>query len=432
MPDELCFLSAAEVLRRFRDHSLSPVELLAALIRRAEQVEDIINALCLETFEQAMDQARQAERAWMNGTARELEGVPLAVKDEAFIAGRPTTNGSLLLKDFVAKTTDISVQRLLDAGAVVHARTTTPEFSFAFVTCSKQWGVTRNPWNPEITPGGSSGGSAAALSSGTTTLATASDIAGSIRVPASMCGLAGFKPSHGRVPQSQPFNLDPCCHEGPLARTVEDCRRVYNIIAGPHPGDLASLAPKLEIPERLPDIRGWRIACSMDLGYQSLDEDVRRNTRAALDVLRDAGAVVEEVDLGWSEALCRETAMIDYSLISGEIMRREYGSPDQLPLLTAYIRHMLTVTANIKPSDAITFMTHSNRMYRGLAEVLDRNRLLVTPTTATTRVAADFDYSRDGLEIGGRDVDPLLGWVLTHPFNVLGRCPVFSLPSGIG
>ena len=174
---DLCYLSATEALALFKAKKLSPVELLEALIARAEKVEPTINAFSFEYFDEAMELAREAEQRYVDGSPRPLEGIPLAVKDESYIEGKVTTNGSLLLKDSVAGTTSLIIERLLDAGAVVHARTATPEFSIAGVTWSKLWGVTRNPWNPEITPGGSSGGSGAALAAGITTLANGSDIA---------------------------------------------------------------------------------------------------------------------------------------------------------------------------------------------------------------------------------------------------------------
>ena len=179
-----------------------------------------------------------------------MEGLPVAVKEEAEIAGQHNTLGSLPLRDVIAGQTSAFVQRIIDAGGIVHARTTTPEFSCAPITWSRLWGVTRNPWHTGYSPGGSSGGSAAALAAGTATLATGSDIGGSIRIPASFCGVVGFKPPYGRVPEVATFNLDHYCHEGPLARTVADCALLENVIAGPHPSDVVSIRPKLEIPPR--------------------------------------------------------------------------------------------------------------------------------------------------------------------------------------
>ena len=160
--------------------------------------------------------------------------------------------------------------------------------------------MTRNPWNPKFSPGGSSGGSGAALAAGSTTLATGSDIGGSIRIPSSFCGVTGFKPPYGRVPEVPPFNLDHYCHEGPLARTVADCALLENVIAGPHPSDIVSLRPKLEIPEVLGSAAGLKIALSPDLGCYPVDANVAANTLAAADRLRDAGAQVDEVTLPWT------------------------------------------------------------------------------------------------------------------------------------
>ncbi len=429
--NDLCYISAADALTRFRDRSLSPVELLDAVIRRAEQIEPVVNALCLLYFDEAREQARTAERNWRNGRARPLEGIPVAIKDEALIAGKITTNGSLLLQNFVAAETDVPVQRLQAAGAIIHARTTTPEFSMAFVTDSRIWGTTRNPWNPGITPGGSSGGAGASLAAGSTTLASGSDIAGSIRVPAALNGAVGFKPPYGRVPQNAPYNLDSYSQEGPMARTVEDCRLMQNIIAGPHARDPAALSPKIEIPAGLPDIRGWHIGYSLDLGFQPLDNEVRNRTLSALDLFRDAGAVVEEISPGWSGRLCMKTAMIHYSSILAAQIRRDFGAADQREQLTPYIRHFLDISGEVSAANLLAEIDYTNFMYAQLAKVFERCRVMVVPTVATTAIAADFDYSEDRIRIAGRQVDPILGWVLTYPFNTLGRCPVLNIPAGL-
>jgi len=199
---DLHYLSATEALRLFRSRELSPVELLDAVIARAEAVEPVVNALCHTFSDEARAAAREAEAryAGRGEPPRALEGIPLAIKEEEAIAGQPWTQGSLLYKDLVADYTSAFGQRMLDSGAIVHARSTAPEFSCAGFTHSKLHGVTRNPWNPGFGVGGSSGGSGAALAAGTTTLASGSDIGGSIRIPASFNGVVGFKPPYGRVP----------------------------------------------------------------------------------------------------------------------------------------------------------------------------------------------------------------------------------------
>jgi Asp-tRNA(Asn)/Glu-tRNA(Gln) amidotransferase A subunit family amidase len=257
---DTCYLSATEALKLFKRRKLSPVELMKAIIKRTEKVEPVINAFTETFFDEALAQAKKSEARYMKkgGRTRALEGIPLAIKDEVPVKGKRCTSGSLILKDDIAEYTAVFAQRLFNAGAICHARTTTPEFCCAAVTTSRLWGTTRNPWNPNFTPGGSSGGSAASLAAGTSTLATGSDIAGSIRIPASCSGVVGFKPPYGRVPELAGFNLDYYCHEGPLARTIADTALMENVIAGPHPSDIATIKPKLRIPEKLKSIRGCR------------------------------------------------------------------------------------------------------------------------------------------------------------------------------
>ena len=249
MSDDLCYLPAHEALARFRAKTLSPVDLMQAAIARAEAVKDPINALTHTHFDEALDLARKAEAKYAKGgRVRALEGLPIGIKDENLIAGKPTSSGSLIMKDFVAETTSVNNQRILGAGGIVLARTATPEFSAAGVCWSRLWGVTRNPWNPAMTTGGSSGGSGAALAAGIVPLAMGSDIGGSIRIPASACGVVGYKPPYGRNTDDPPFNLDFFCHTGPLARTVKDAALLQNVITGPHPSDITTLRPKLTLP----------------------------------------------------------------------------------------------------------------------------------------------------------------------------------------
>ncbi|MEL7396340.1 MAG: amidase, partial [Pseudomonadota bacterium] len=274
--EDLCYMTASEAVSLFKARKLSPVELMQAVIDRAEAVEPTINVFADTYFEEAMDQAKRAEAKYARPVARvrPLEGLPLAVKDENKIKGRRTTAGSLIFKDAIDTSTSLSIERLMKAGGIVHARSTSPEFACAGVTHSRLWGVSRNPWNPEFTTGGSSGGAGGSLAAGTTTIANGSDIWGSIRMPASCCGVLGFKPPYGRVPEDSPFNLDVYCHEGPMARSVDDLVMMQNVMAGPHPKDIASIRPKLSIPKELKPIKGWKIAYSMDLGYFEVDPEV--------------------------------------------------------------------------------------------------------------------------------------------------------------
>ena len=428
MTTELCYLTAMEALDRFKARTLSPVELLKTLIDRAEKVEPQINAFTYEYYDEALDLAREAEQRYATGNPRPLEGIPIAVKDEFMIKGKITSNGSLFMEDFVAETTSPIIQRLLDAGAIVHARTATPEFSISATTFSKLWGVTRNPWNPEFTCGGSSGGAGASLAAGTTTLATGSDIGGSIRIPSSLNGVVGFKAPYGRNPEDPPFNLEYYCHPGAMARTVDDCILMQNIISGPHPLDIATVKPKLVIPSAFDDIKDWRIAYSIDLGYHEVDQEVRNNTLAALEIFRSLGATVEEVDLGWT-AKTMKAALdhLSYCVMGASVLQYYQEDKDKL---TGYARRFAEIVQEVNIMDAFEAEMVAGEMWAQLSPVFDKYNLFICPTLGGKGVAADFDYGKDEVEINGKTVDPFLGWIMTYPFNMLSRCPVLSIPTG--
>lgn len=425
---DLHYIPAVEAMDRFRDKSVSPVELMEAVIARAEAVEPTINAFANTHYDEAMDLARASEARWAKGAPMgPLDGLPVGIKDESFIAGKPTTSGSLIMKDFVADATSVMNQRIIDAGGIVHARTTTPEFSCAGVTWTRLNGVTRNPWNTEMTPGGSSGGTAASLAAGSSTIATGSDIGGSIRIPASCCGLAGFKPPYGRNPDDPPFNLDFFCHTGPLARTVRDAALLQNVMSGPTPRDISTLRPKLVLPMEYGDIRGWKVAYSPDLGMFEVDPEVRRNTEAALDVFRDLGAEVEEVDLGWGPEVLDACMTYLNHLFGGYLGGMLADHADDM---TTYCRDFAEKSLGSTAADFVQALDVIGKMYHGLGPVLERCEILLCPTNAIPAVAADFDPSKDRVEINGKPVRPELGWVMTTPFNAMSRCPVMSVPSG--
>jgi Asp-tRNA(Asn)/Glu-tRNA(Gln) amidotransferase A subunit family amidase len=429
--DDLCYLSATEALRLFRSRELSPVELLESVLARADEVEPMVNALCHRFPERALEQAREAESryAGKGDRPRPLEGIPTAVKEEEPVAGLPCTHGSLVFKGEIAAETSVFARRILDSGAVVHAMSTAPEFSCAGFTHSRLWGVTRNPWNPEFSPGGSSGGSAAALASGTTTLASGSDIGGSIRIPAGFCGVVGFKPPYGRVPQLAPFNLDVYCHCGPLARTVSDCLLFENALAGPDPADIVSLRPRLELPTDIPDVKGLRIAVSPDLGDWPLDADVHANTLALADAIREQGATVEEVDLHVPQDEVIQASAIHYELGVNEWMRDVAAdSPD---LVTDYMLATLDAgTRQAKGGSRLLQLEIEGRLYPPLGDVLDRYDALICATTGTRGLVAGDGYVDHGLAVGRRTLDFYFDCMITVVFNMFSRCPVLNVPSG--
>ena len=426
---DLAYLPAADALRMFRSGELSPVELMTAVIERAEEVDGDVNALCHRFFDQAMDQAREAEQRYAGkGEApRPLEGIPTAVKEEEAVAGQPWTQGSLIYKDEVAAESSPFAERILESGAIVHARATAPEFSCAGFTHSRLWGVTRNPWNLEYGVGGSSGGSGAALTSGTTTLASGSDIGGSIRIPASFNGVVGFKPPYGRVPQEAPFNLDTYCHCGPMARTVTDCLLFENALAGPDPRDHVSLRPKLELPEQLEGVKGLRIAVSTDLGDWVVDPEIRANTLDLAMALREEGAEVEEVDLHVPHAAVHRATAIHFELGFGAWIAEaaeRYGD-----LMTAYAldfaRQVGTVRGTLLEKHEI-----EAQLYLPVGALLERYDALICPTVCTVGLVAGDDYVGHGVTVDGVELEEYFHAIMTPVFNVLSRCPVLNVPSG--
>ena len=306
--------------------------------------------------------------------------------------------------------------------------TSVPELtSETAAACLKLWGVTRNPWNTAFSPGGSSGGSAASLAAGSATLATGSDIGGSIRIPSSFCGVVGFKPPYGRVPETEIFNLDHYCHEGPLARNVADCALLENVMAGPHPSDVVSLRPKLVIPDRLEPISGMRIALSTDLGCYAVDEDVVANTHAAAARLREAGATVEEVSLPWKLADINRAASIHFGMIFGPSMQELYDAHGDD--FTSYARRFVADAAEVPKEDFTKGLELEGRIYTPLGELLEKFDALICPTFAVPALPAEFDVG-DHLEVNGRVATDWLDVLMTVPFNIASRCPVISVPSG--
>jgi len=423
---ELHHLTAVRAVELFRDRELSPVELLDAVVARTEKVEPQVNAITEQLLDQAYDAAREAERRYGgHGPApRALEGVPLVLKEEHPIAGHTIEEGSLVAQGEIATASHPVVERVLAAGAVVHARATTPEFCCAPFTNSRLWGVTRNPWNLDLTPGGSSGGSGAALAAGETVLATGSDIGGSIRIPASFCGVVGFKPPFGRVPGMPPYNADTYCADGPMGRSVADVALLQNVLAGPHPHDQASLRPAYVLPATPEPAAGLRVALCVNLGDYLVDPAVEANARAAADALRSMGVVVDEVTLPWQREQVVETSLAHFRAIMGSAIADVVAAhPD---LVMPYSRKFAEEAA-AGPAYDVGLLAEAE-LYRPLGTLLEEYDALLCPTMATQGIPADA-VGDERVEVGAAQVS----WIesmMTLPFNVVGRVPVLALPSG--
>jgi len=428
---ELCYLTATEALTAFKDRKLSPVELMQAVIARCEAVNPKVNAITYDFYERALKQARAAEKVYSakKSRPRPLEGVSLAIKDFHPVKGEITTFGSKIFEHNRPDYTAATVERLFKAGAIMHARSTTPEFAYSGNTHSPLWGQTRNPWNLDYVSGGSSGGAGAMVASGMTTLADGTDGGGSIRIPASACGVVGYKAPFGRNPLDRDHPLESLLHYGPITRSVADAALMQNVMSGPHADDLCSLPDKLTIPDTLEGIKGWKVALSIDLGYVQVEPEVERNTRAAAEVFRKLGCTVEEVDLGWDWGVLDCWLTWWEGLFAGVAAQylprwRYEMDPFVVNLLDKGRGHdaMRLYQCNIKRGE----------MWRKLAPIVNKYDVLLCPTLAVPAVPTSHDECSNSYTINGKPVNAYVGWIMTHGFNLVSQCPAMSVPTGFG
>jgi aspartyl-tRNA(Asn)/glutamyl-tRNA(Gln) amidotransferase subunit A len=301
MPDNIAFLPATRLLACYRTKQLSPVDVIEETLRRLERYEAATNAFVLFDPETALTMARAAEARWQKGEPQGLlDGVPVALKDTVLTKGWPRLLGSRTVDPNQSWDEDSPVTaRLRGEGAVFFGKTTTPEFGWKPVTDSPLSGITRNPWDLERTPGGSSGGSAAAVLAGMCPLAVGTDAGGSIRIPAAFCGIVGLKPTFGRVAVYPPSVFGDVAHVGPMARTVEDAALMLDAMKGPDSRDWGSL-PDDGVAYRegvsQGSLRGKRVALSMTLGLAEPTDAVRAAVERAARAFAELGAVIDPAD----------------------------------------------------------------------------------------------------------------------------------------
>ena len=435
MSDDLHYITATEAIELFKARKLSPVELMQAMIDRIEAINGQLNSFTYTFFESALDQAKAAEDAYTKGNnVRPLEGVPIVIKDLHAVAGEITTMGSKAFADNRSEKSAPTVDRLLKAGAIMHARSTTPEFAHGPYCKSDLWGVSRNPWNTDLSPGGSSGGGAAAVATGMSVLADGTDAAGSIRNPAAQCGIFGFDPPFGRNPLDTGLPRESFLHYGPMTRSVADSALMQNVTAGPHLDDACSIRPKLEIPDILEPIKGWKIAFSMDLGYFEVDEEVQKVTRQAAKAFEELGCTVEDVDVGWNFSVLDAQTTFQETLLAalgGDIYPRWKYEMDAM--VRVGIERGLQLSA--KRYYDINFVR--GKMYETLGPILEEYNVLLCPVLALPSLPAVHDLLDTSLRINGKPItygnqpgDKWLHWQLSYPFNMVPECPVAAVPAG--
>jgi len=431
---EILELDAVTLAARIRDKSLSPVEVISASIERMDTLEPKLHAFCTPTTDAALAQAKIIERRILRGEeVGALAGVPVAIKDLISTQGIKTVSGSYIYENFIPDEDDITVERLKNADAIILGKTNAPEFGYSGTGHNPVFPTTRNPWNTDLTPGGSSAGSAAALAARMCPLALGSDGGGSVRIPAAHSGVFGMKASMGRVP------LYPGCrderypgisswesleHIGPMTRSVADAALMLSVIAGPDARDRHSI-PTSDIDwmgSLRGSLKGLRVAYSPDWGYAAVDPRVREIVGQAVKIFeRDLGCIVEEAHPGFADPKQTFAALVaqETDLTGMRRLMETFGdrmSPHLVEMLNTHWTAEMFTDANMKRKEVV------NKMWR----FMQNYDLLLTPTLATPPFPINIESPET---IDGRRVTPSEWLAFVFPINLTGQ-PAASVPAG--
>jgi Asp-tRNA(Asn)/Glu-tRNA(Gln) amidotransferase A subunit family amidase len=439
--DEIHYTSATTLAALIRAGDVSPVDLIDMTLQRLKERDDQINAFVTVTGQRARKAAKEAERAVENGEELgPLHGIPIAVKDLQPVKDVRWTSGVLPLADRVADETETVVKRLFDAGAILIGKTNTPEYGYPGKTDNLLTGATSTPFDLDSNSGGSSGGSASAVASGIVSIATGTDGAGSIRIPASFCSTYGFKSTYRRLPGSTFFETGTTFKSNAAeTRTVRDAALALSVMAGPSdtPEDPHILPNDdvnyLEAVDR--GVEDISVGYSPDLGVYPVDDRVRNVVGASVEAISDAGATVEQVDVDLGvtydelihslrimrgaaySTLPEKLATYDIDVLGAD--RDKF--PDKLIELIEFGREKISMV-DLKRNDE----TVRTSVFNGIQAVFEDYDILVTPTVAVP----PFPNSIAGpSEINGMEIDPILGWLITAVFNMTGN-PAASIPAG--
>ena len=422
---DIVYGSAVSLLDRYRKRALSPVEVTRQLLDRLDVLQPKINAFCVVDRDGALAAARASEQRWTSGSQiGRLDGVPVTIKDLMLMRGFPTRRGSRLVDPNQDWSEDApAVARLREAGAVILGKTTTPEFGWKALGDSPLTGITRNPWNLERTPGGSSAGAAAACAAGIGPLHLGSDGAGSIRIPCAFTGLFGLKPSFGRVPAYPLSPMGLLAHIGPIARTVADAALMLTVLSAPdHRDPYALPSENRDYLDGLEDgVRGWRIAYSPTLGYARVDREIAASVAEAVRNFETLGAIVEEVDAIFPSP--RE-AIFTLWAAGAALLLSSYPADER-----ALVDPGLVATAaegeRISAVDYLRADLVRTALGQQMAAFHQKYDLLLTPMMPVPALPVGQDLNDPATERHWIDWSPF-----SYPFNMT-RQPAASIPCGL-
>ena len=425
MKNDLCSLSATDLLRLYRTRKASPVEAARAVLARIAKLNPKLNCFCLVDEKAALESAKASESRWRKGEPKGLlDGVPVSIKDLLLTKGWPTLRGSKTIDPKGPWNDDApSVARLREQGAVLVGKTTTPEFGWKGVTDNPLNGITRNPWNPKMTPGGSSGGSTAAVAAGMGPLTVGTDGGGSIRIPCAFSGLFGLKPSFGRVPAWPLSPFGTVAHVGPITRSVADAALMLNVLSLPDTRDSFALPhdPR-DYRVGLDDgVKGLRIAYSPDLGYADVDPEIAALVRKAAGRFEELGAQVEEANPGFENAL----PMFTTHWFAGAAALLRAFSAEKAKLVDSGLREVARQGAKIPMLDYLDAAMKRGQLTGLMNRFHEKYDLLLTPTLPLAAFEAGKEVANLLKEKRWTDWTPF-----SYPFN-LTQQPAASVPCGL-
>jgi amidase len=425
--EDLATLSAAETARLVAAGEASPVEVVQAALDRIERYNPTLNAV-VTLNERALDDARALESALAAGAAPgPLCGVPVGIKDVTPVAGLRTTYGSPIYADNVPDEDALVVDRLRNAGAIIIGKTNTPEFTAGGNTFNEVFGRTRNPWNPERSAGGSTGGGAAGLASGMIGVAEGTDLGGSLRIPASFCGIVGIRPSPGLVPTHPTDWLwDDLGVSGPMARTAEDVALALGAMAGPDPRNpMRHPVEGRDFLEGIRDthIEGLRLAYSPDLAGIGIDPPIEDRCRAAALGLADGGAKVDSVEMNLPEA--RKAFLHLRGVWFATHMQ------DRMEHLADFGENLRgNIEAGLRLTAEQIAWAHGarGRIWSHFERFFQRHDFLLTPSMAVPPFPVEQNYPET---VGGRTMKTYVDWIAPTFTLSLTGLPVASVPCGL-